>query len=121
VFDRCRLLREARVPDASVALGRPWRPTRTFEDGRYGDPAVRGHAAFMSCWMDAHVAREGWDEMAYTARDGQRLMFAPGDARLSEFDSRGPGAHRSATRPWLDARDAARLDRERVLAGWPLS
>ena len=76
---RCRLQREREVPDASVALGRPWRPTRSFADGRYGDPAVRGSAAFVDCWMDAHIDANGWDAMSYTARDGSRVKFEPGD------------------------------------------
>ncbi len=101
VFQRCRLLRERQVPDATVALGRPWRPTREFPDGRYGDPDAIGAALFDGCWMDAHIAPDGWDAMAYTARSGERVMLAPGDARLFERASRGPGAHRSATRRWL--------------------
>lgn len=118
VFDRCRLLREARVPDASVALGRAWRPGRTFADGKYGDPDAVGHAAFLSCWMDAHVAPEGWDPMAYTARDGTRVMLAPGEARLFEFGSRGPGARFHVGRRQLEARVASALTREAVLGDW---
>jgi pectinesterase len=121
VFDRCRLLREDAVPDRSVALGRPWRPGRQFTDGKYGDPQVRGHAAFLRCWMDAHIAPEGWDAMAYTARDGARVMFAPGQARLAEFDSRGPGARRSATRPQLGAAERAVLTRAGVLGDWEVA
>jgi pectinesterase len=47
--------------------------------------------------------------MAYTARDGSRVMFEPRDARFGEWRSRGPGALRSPTRPRLhaDARRAA--------------
>lgn len=89
---RCRLQREPEVADASVALGRPWRPTRTFADGRYGDPAVCGAAVFVDCWMDAHIDPDGWDAMAYTRSDGRRAMFEPGEARLVEIGSRGPGA-----------------------------
>jgi pectinesterase len=121
VFDHCRLVREARVPDASVALGRAWRPGRTFPDGKYGDPDAVGHAAFLSCWMDAHIAPEGWDAMGYTARDGSRVMLEPADARLSEFGSRGPGAHRSATRRWLDDATRAALTAQRVLGDWEIS
>lgn len=115
VFDRCRLLREARVPDASVALGRAWRPGRTFADGKYGDPDAIGHAVFLSCWMDTHVAHEGWDAMAYTARDGSRPMLEPSEARLFEFDSRGPGARLHAGRRQMEARVARELSRTVVL------
>lgn len=108
---RCNLLREAEVPDASVALGRPWRPTRTFADGRYGDPAVRSSAVFVDCWMDAHIDANGWDAMQYTARDGSRVTFAPREARFAEAGSRGPGALRSEARPQLDAAEAHKLRR----------
>lgn len=119
VFERCRLTREAAVPDASVALGRAWRPGRTFADGKYGDPGVLGSAVFVSCWMDAHIdPQAGWDAMAYTARDGTRVMLEPLEARLYEFDSRGPGAARSPVRRWLSAEQAAAYTPMRVLAGW---
>ncbi len=95
VFRECRLLREPAVPDASVALGRPWRPSRTFPDGKYGDPDAVGMAAFIDCWMDAHIDPAGWDAMNYTARDGSRVEFKPSEARFSERGSRGPGARRS--------------------------
>ena len=120
VFSKCRLMREAGIPDGSVALGRAWRPGRSFADGKYGDPAVLGSAVFLSCWMDAHIAREGWDPMAYTARDGRRVMLQPLDARLFEFDSRGPGAAQSAGRRWLDAASAAQVSMQRVLQGWTI-
>ena len=119
VFERCRLSREAAVPDGSVALGRAWRPGRTFADGQYGDPGVLGNAVYLSCWMDAHIDRcTGWDAMAYTARDGRRVMLEPQEARLFEFDSRGPGAARSPNRRWLDAAQAAAYAPARVLDGW---
>jgi pectinesterase len=118
VFERCRLVRERSVPDASVALGRAWRPGRQFPDGKYGDPDALGSAVYRSCWMDAHIAPEGWDEMAYSLPSGERVMLQPNDARLYEYDSRGPGAHRSATRRWLDAAQAERHAPARVLEGW---
>jgi pectinesterase len=119
VFDHCRLTREAGVPDGSVALGRAWRPGRKFSDGQYGDPDAVGSAVYLSCWMDAHIDRAaGWDAMAYTARDGQRVMLEPQDARLFEFDSHGPGAARSPNRRWLAAAQAAAFAPARVLAGW---
>ncbi len=106
IFSRCRLLREKDIPDASVALGRAWRPGKQFPDGKYGDPDVLGTAVFLSCSMDAHIDPKGWDAMAYTARDGQRVMLQPETARLYEYDSRGPGAVHSATRRWLDKAQA---------------
>lgn len=109
----CDLSREAEVPDASVALGRAWRPTREFADGRYGDPAVRGSAQFVDCRMDAHIDANGWDAMSYTARDGSRVMFQPGDARLGEVGSRGAGAVRTEKRPLIDEATAQALRRYR--------
>jgi pectinesterase len=119
VFERCRLTREPAVPRGSVALGRAWRPGRKFSDGQYGDPGVLGNAVYLSCWMDAHIDPvTGWDPMAYTARDGQRVMLEPREARLFEFDSRGPGAARSPNRRWLDAAQAAAYAQARVLEHW---
>jgi pectinesterase len=107
-FRDCRLEREPEVPDATVALGRAWRPTRTFADGRYGDPAVLGKAVFIDCWMDAHIAPEGWDPMAYTARDGSRVMLEPGEARFFESGSSGPGARAHARRRQLPPQELQR-------------
>ncbi|WP_181902697.1 pectinesterase family protein [Lysobacter soli] len=117
-FVRCRLTRDAAIPDGSVALGRAWRPGRTFPDGKYGDPDAVGAAVYLDCWMDAHVDPRGWDEMGYTARDGKRVMLQPGDARLFEHASAGPGAHRSASRRTLPRDRIAAYARERVLDGW---
>lgn len=117
-FVRCRLTRDAEIADGSVALGRAWRPGRTFPDGKYGDPDAVGAAVYLSCWMDAHIDARGWDEMAYTARDGRRVMLVPGDARLFEHGSSGPGARRSDSRRLLSHERVAAYSRERVLAGW---
>jgi pectinesterase len=117
-FMRCRLTREAAIADASVALGRAWRPGRAFPDGKYGDPDAVGAAAYLSCWMDAHIDPQGWDAMGYTARNGERVMLPPEAARLYEHDSRGPGAHRSPSRRQLDRRMLALYVREQVLGGW---
>ncbi|MBB5770051.1 pectinesterase [Brevundimonas vesicularis] len=92
VFRDCRLTRDAGVPRHSVFLGRPWRPSSTFPDGRYGDPKFVGAATFLDCWMDDHIAPAGWTEMWYTGRDGNpRTMLQPEDARFATFGSRGPG------------------------------
>jgi pectinesterase len=118
VFHGCRLTKEREVPASSVVLGRPWRPARQFEDGRYGDPAAVGHAAFIGCWMDDHVSADGWDEMGYTAKSGERVFLRPEEARLVEFDSRGPGARASARRRVLTPDEAVRYAPENVLDGW---
>ena len=53
VVYRSRLTREPGVPDGTVALGRPWHPTRNFPDGRYADPGAVGQASYIDCYMDA--------------------------------------------------------------------
>jgi pectinesterase len=84
----------------SVYLGRPWRPSSAFPDGRYGDPRYVGMAAFLDCWMDDHIAPAGWTEMWYTGKDGNpRTMLQPEDARFSQFKAR-------------------RYTRAEVLSGW---
>ncbi|MBP6627402.1 MAG: hypothetical protein KA187_08320 [Arenimonas sp.] len=119
VFRDCRLTRDAAVPDASVALGRAWRPGRRFDDGQYGDPSALGSAVYVDCWMDAHIDPVlGWEPMAYTARDGTRVMLEPHQARLYEYGSRGPGAARSPNRRWLDSAQASAFAPHAVLAGW---
>lgn len=118
VFDRCRLTREAAVRDGAVALGRPWRPTTTFADGRYGDPGALGQAVYLRCWMDRHIDPVGWDSMGYNARGGGRAMLRPEEARFFEFASRGPGARAGDTRRQLSAAEAAGFAQDRVLAGW---
>ncbi len=109
VFDRCRLEREAQVPDGGVVLGRPWRPTRQFSDGTYGDPKAVGCAYYLDCWMDGHISADGWDEMGYTAHDGQRRFLQPSEARLGEYGSAGPGAFFTQRRPFLSALTAQKI------------
>lgn len=117
-FLDCRLLKEREVPAQSVALGRAWRPTRSFADGTYGDPQVLGAAAFLRCWMDDHIAADGWDPMNYTARDGSRVPLDPMQARLYECGSEGPGARTSARRRVLTANEAERFTRRTIFDGW---
>ena len=98
-------------------MGRPWRPTTSFPDGRYGNPAAVGQAAFLRCWMDAHIDPRGWDPMAYNGPDGTRRLLTPGEARFGEYASRGPGAA-PASRPQLSEAAARTFDKDRVLGGW---
>jgi pectinesterase len=118
VLDDCRLTREPEVPENSVALGRPWRHARKFADGTYGDPDISSQAAFIGCWMDAHIDAHGWDEMRYPSHDGTRVPYDPLDARLFEYGSRGPGARTSAVRRLLSAEQARRYTTTNILAGW---
>lgn len=92
VFHRCRLTKEAGVAKGSVYLGRPWRPSGVFPDGRYGDPRFVAAATFLDCWMDDHIAPAGWTEMWYTGKDGNpRTMLQPEAVRFSQYGSGGPG------------------------------
>lgn len=111
VFHRCRLTKEAGTRPGSVYLGRPWRPSSQFPDGRYGDPKYVGMAAFIDCWLDDHIAPEGWTEMWYTGKDGNpRTMLQPEDARFSQFRLSGPGGAGPFRRGrWMSAAEAAAL------------
>ncbi len=115
VFNGCRLGREPEVPDGSVVLGRPWRPTRQFADGAYGDPAVLGSALYLRCWMDAHISADGWDEMGYTDKGGARVFLKPDAARFGEYGSAGPGSFQNPRRRQLDRIQAASLSPQLVL------
>jgi pectinesterase len=116
VFRRCQLSHEPQVPAGSVALGRAWRPTRDFPDGRYGDPDAVGAALFIDCWLDAHVDPVGWDAMAYTDRTGARVLLEPGLARLHEYRNRGPGA--ASSRPQLSAAQAQAVQAALAADDW---
>jgi pectinesterase len=98
VFQHCRLTREAGLPDRSVWLGRPWRAG--------GNLGLLGAAAYLDCWMDAHVEPEGWTWMGYKGPDGYPMRLEGGDARFYEYRSRGPGARRNSARRQLTATEA---------------
>lgn len=111
VFSRCRIERERGVPDRSVWLGRPWRAG--------GNMSLLGQAAFLRCWMDAHIRREGWTWMGYKGPEGDQRRLTPEEARMVEYGSSGPGAGPvSATRKLLDAVAARRFTEANVLGGW---
>jgi pectinesterase len=116
VFHRCRLTRDHGTARHSVYLGRPWRPTKTFPDGRYGDPDRVGAATFLDCWMDDHIAPDGFTEMWYTGRDGNpRTMLQPEDARFATHASRGPGAAAFSRGAVLTPAQAAAITRSAVV------
>jgi pectinesterase len=119
VFLDCRLTRDADMPDHTMALGRPWRHTMAFPDGRYGNPDAVGQAAFVRCWMDDHIVPEGWYPMHYNLKGGRRAMLEPEDARLFEYASHGPGAGRaSRRRRQLTTAQARAYTVSTVLDGW---
>jgi pectinesterase len=119
IFLDCRLTRDKDMPAHTMALGRPWRHTTTFPDGRYGNPDAVGHTAFVRCWMDDHIVAEGWYPMHYNLKVGGRAMYQPEDARLFEYASKGPGAGKpSKRRRQLSAREAADYTIPKLLSGW---
>jgi len=120
VFRNCKLLRESdAVPDDSVPLGRPWRPTVQRPDGRYGDPDAVGSAVFVDCFMDSHIQSDGWAPMGTIERGtGQRVMLAAEAGRFFEFRSTGPGAKSHSARRQLAPETAAGLTRSAVLRDW---
>jgi len=119
VFHRCRLTADPGVKRHSVYLGRPWRPSGVFPDGRYGDPRFVGATAYLDCWMDDHIAPEGWTEMWYTGRDGNpRTMLQPESVRFSQFAAHGPGAAALGRGRWLSRGEARAYRVDTVLSGW---
>ncbi len=61
VFDRCRLTREAAVPEGSVYLARPWRDY--------------GLCTFRNCIYESHIAPAGFDPWSGTGRDQTARFF----------------------------------------------
>lgn len=119
VIHRSRLTRETGVPDASVALARPWHPTTTFADGRYADPNAVGQASFIDCFMEAHIHPDHWTVMNGTARDGTKTaIFTPQESRFMESGSTGPGArHKDIGIKWTGTADI-RTIRKTFFDGW---
>ncbi len=110
VFDRCRLTREAGLPDGSVWLGRPWRAG--------GNTELLGAAVYLRCWMDAHIHPDGWTWMGYRGPGGYPMKLEAGDARFAEYASSGPGAHPSRTRPALSPAEGAAYRPSAIFGDW---
>jgi len=111
VFDRCHIDREPSVPDGSTWLGRPWRAG--------GNMAILGAAAFLRCRVEGHVKAAGWTSMGFTDPSGIRRQLEPGEARLFEYGSTGPGSGlASLTRRRLNAAQAAGFTPANILNGW---
>ncbi len=86
VFSKCRFTRDARTPDGSVFLARPWRDY--------------GKASFIDCEYDSHIAAEGFDKWNDTGRDKT--------ARFSEY-----GVNRSGRVPW--SRELSAMEKDALL------
>ena len=90
VFFDCTLDHEGEpFPDASTALARPWRPTTSFADGRYGNPEAVGACLYLRCALGDHIAGKGFDHMGYNARGGVKAFVEPEDARFFVRDCTG--------------------------------
>jgi pectinesterase len=110
VFRQCRLTRETGLADGSVWLGRPWRAG--------GNTALLGAAAYLDCWMDAHIHPDGWTWMGYKGPGDYPMRLEPADARFFERGSRGPGARASATRRQLGGSPARRPGIAAMFGDW---
>ncbi len=83
VFFDCKLTHEGEpFPGGATALARPWRPTTSFPDGRYGNPDVQSACLYLRCALGDHIAGKGFDHMSYNAKDGTKAFNEPGDARF---------------------------------------
>ncbi|WP_411346762.1 pectinesterase family protein [Paenibacillus sp. WLX1005] len=98
VFRNCKLTRASSVTNASVYLGRPWRPYASV--------------AFLNSSMDSHIRPEGWNNWSNAENEKT--------ARYSEYGSTGSGGTTSKRVSWskqLTAQQAAQLTPQNVLRG----
>ncbi|MCI3923129.1 pectate lyase [Paenibacillus sp. TRM 82003] len=85
----------------TVWLGRPWHPG--------GNPNAIASVLYKNTEMGAHIHPIGWTDMS---------GFFAKDARFAEYQSYGPGAAVTDTRPQLTDEEAALWTIENVLKGW---
>lgn len=98
VFWNCKVTRASSVANASVYLGRPWRPYASV--------------AFINTTMDSHIRPEGWNNWSNTENEKT--------ARYSEYGSIGNGGNTSKRVSWskqLTSQQAAELTPQQVLRG----
>lgn len=100
LFLECNLLSDVKAK-GTVALGRPWHPG--------GDKAAIGCVVFKNCYMGEHISLKGWEDMS---------GFSAAEARFYEYESQGPGAIKSETRPELSESAADNFTREKILGDW---
>ncbi|MGE4799726.1 pectinesterase family protein [Yersinia hibernica] len=116
IFINSRLTKEPGVPAKSFALGRPWHPTTTFDDGRYADPAAIGQAVFINTTMDDHIY--GWDKMSGKDKQGEKIWFYPQDSRFFEANSKGVGAEMNEGRRQLSAEQLKAFTLPMIFPDW---
>jgi pectinesterase len=118
LFVRNFVLKESElVMPNSMALGRPWHPSKTFEDGRYADPEALGHVVFAYNFFDDHIKLAPWYPMSGWTKEGVKMPFYPHDARFFEYKNCGPGARFHSTRRQLTSQAMASL-LEQFLGDW---
>lgn len=99
VFSGCKITATLDLPEASVYLGRPWRP--------------HANVVFLNCEMGAHIKPEGWHNWRNPSNETT--------ARFSEFNSTGPGYQHGKRHAWsalLSKEQAKSYGIEHVLGNW---
>jgi pectinesterase len=122
-FINCKLKKEFDdMEKGSVYLGRPWHPTTRFEgDVRKADIDAVGASVFINCFMDDHIAVDGWTSMHGKDKDGNQINFFPDkDARFFEYGSTGPGAILNDSRKQLSSKEVNEYTIEKIFDGWNL-
>lgn len=118
IFLKNHILKEsALVAPNSMALGRPWHPSKTFEDGRYADPEALGHVVFAFNFFDDHIKLAPWFPMSGWTKEGTKTPFYPQDARFFEFNNCGPGARMHPSRRQLTSQSMTSLI-DQLLGDW---
>ena len=88
LLTRCMLTSDA--PAGTVFLGRPWHPSN--------DPNAIGQTVIRDSWIGAHIGATPWSDFG---------TWPWRDARLAEYQNRGPGALLTPDRPQLTREQAA--------------
>ena len=122
VFYKCNIKAESEsMAKNSVALGRPWHPTTTFDGGvKKANPDAIGSVIYLDCNLGVHITTAGWDKMSGKDENGNVIWFTPEESRFYEYGSTGPGAVNAASeaRKFLSDSDAKDCTEKNVLNGW---
>lgn len=97
VFMNCKITGDA--PEASVYLGRPWRPF--------------ARTVFLNCFLDKQIKPAGWHN--WNKPDAEKTSF------YAEYQSTGPGAKPASRVPWshqLTAQEASHYTLEAIFGDW---
>lgn len=99
VFSNCKITATSGLADASVYLGRPWRP--------------HASVVFLNCEMGAHIRPEGWHNWGNPNNETT--------ARYLEYNSTGPGYQQGKRHAWsvqLNKEEAKAYSKKQVLGSW---